>query len=343
MERRIDMHKILLPIDTKSLYCNILNDNLRGHTCTVSTTIKQGNSLDMKLNEIYKIPLQIDFQQYPEFIDTLLKNSKCSTKINNVFVFKKIKVNGENLDAKFSYCMFVKEEIDPSKVQFGRIKLHYPISLKYVSLDIDNKAVIAAISEHLFGFAFSIDAFEYDFEDSTLNFIVTIVGYNRIPYSKVFINNKGSGEKYTKVFRRTEDCYDSEIVILKKLYGDDVRPENFQEYMNKANERAMSVAKDYLISKGAENIVSIGDIYPYSIFDLKYRINGKTGYMIVKTSYTRVVYFDLSAEERQALALFECSSLFFVSEIFGSEKIHIYKQKELNELTSLVTSVRISA
>lgn len=342
-ERRIDMHKILLPIDTKSLYCNILNDNPKGHTCTVATPIKQGNSLNVKLNEIYKIPLQIDFQQYPDLIDSLLKNSKSANKINNVFVFSKIKVNGETIDTIFSYCMFVKEEIDPTKTQFGRIKLHYPTSLKYSPLDIDNKAIIASISEHLFGFAFIVDAFEFDFDDNSLNFIVTIVGYNQIPYSKVFINSKGVGEKYTKAFKRAEDCYDSEIVILKKQYGDEVTPENFQEYMNKANARATAVAIDYLKSKGAKDIISHYDIYPYSIFDLKYRMNDKIEYAIVKTSYTKAIYFDLSGEERQALSLFKQSSLLFISEVFGSEEIHIYKQKELNELTSLVTSIRLSA
>lgn len=337
------MHKILLPIDTKSLYCNILNDNPKGHTCTVATPIKQGNSLNVKLNEIYKIPLQIDFQQYPDLIDSLLKNSKSANKINNVFVFSKIKVNGETIDTIFSYCMFVKEEIDPTKTQFGRIKLHYPTSLKYSPLNIDNKAIIASISEHLFGFAFIVDAFEFDFDDNSLNFIVTIVGYNQIPYSKVFINSKGVGEKYTKAFKRAEDCYDSEIVILKKQYGDEVTPENFQEYMNKANARATTVAIDYLKSKGAKDIISHCDIYPYSIFDLKYRMNDKIEYAIVKTSYTKAIYFDLSGEERQALSLFKQSSLLFISEVFGSEEIHIYKQKELNELTSLVTSIRLSA
>lgn len=218
-ERRIDMHKILLPIDTKSLYYNILNDNPKGHTCTVATPIKQGNSLNLELNEIYKIPLQIDFQHYPDLIDSLLKNSKSTNKINNVFVFSKIKINGETIKTNSSYCMFVKEEIDPSKAQFGRIKLHYPTSLKYSLLDIDNKAVISSISEHLYGFAFIVDAFEFDFDDNSLNFIVTIVGYNQVPYSKVFINSKGTGKKYTKAFKRTEDCYDSEIVILKKRYG----------------------------------------------------------------------------------------------------------------------------
>ena len=56
------MHKIFLPIDTKSLYCNIFNDNLKGHTCTVATPIKQGNAINEELLGLYKIPKQIDYQ-----------------------------------------------------------------------------------------------------------------------------------------------------------------------------------------------------------------------------------------------------------------------------------------
>ncbi len=337
------MHKILLPIDTKSLYWNIQNDNLKGHTCTVATPIKQGNSLNVQLNEIYKIPLQIDFQQYPKLIDLLLKNSKSSNKINNVFIFKNIKVNGVSLGADSAFGMFIKEEIDPTKAQFGRIKLHYPISLKFEPLNINNKAVISQISEFVFGYAFIVDAFEYDFDDNSLNFLITVVGYGHIPYSKVFRNTKGVGAKYTKVFRRTEDCYDSEIVTLKKIYGDDVNPDNFQNYIDKANFHAIDLVKEFLLSKGAENIVVLCDAYPYSLFDIKYILNGMVEYAIVKCSYTKSIYIDLNGEERRALALFNQSSIIYISEIFGNEKIYLYKNKDLDEFTSLITSIRLQA
>ena len=62
-----------------------------------------------------------------------------------------------------------------------------------------------------------------------------------------------------------------------------------------------------------------------------------------KEDLAKAIYFDLSGEERQALSLFKQSSLLFISEVFGSEEIHIYKQEQLNELTSLVTSIRLSA
>ena len=60
------MQKIILPIDTKSLYFNIKNDNESGHTATVATAIKQGNSINSNLYQIFTIPNQIDFQSVPD-------------------------------------------------------------------------------------------------------------------------------------------------------------------------------------------------------------------------------------------------------------------------------------
>ena len=41
------MSVIRLPIDTKSLYFNIKNDNKTGHTATVATPLKQGASISV--------------------------------------------------------------------------------------------------------------------------------------------------------------------------------------------------------------------------------------------------------------------------------------------------------
>ena len=101
------MHKINLPIDTKSLYYNINNDNLKGHTCTVATPIKQGKSLNQYLNEIYKIPQQIDYEQHEKLVDELRKNSKSIVRINNVFVFDKIKVNNHLIDCEILFNTFL--------------------------------------------------------------------------------------------------------------------------------------------------------------------------------------------------------------------------------------------
>ena len=50
------MSIVRLPIDTKSLYFNIKNDNQRGHTATVATPLKQGASVHEELMQITKIP-----------------------------------------------------------------------------------------------------------------------------------------------------------------------------------------------------------------------------------------------------------------------------------------------
>ena len=42
-------------------------------------------------------------------------------------------------------------------------------------IDIDNKNVINTISEHLKGYAFIVTAFEYDFDEDSLNFKITIL------------------------------------------------------------------------------------------------------------------------------------------------------------------------
>ena len=139
------MQRIVLPIDTKSLFLNIFNDNESGHTATVSTPIKQGNSTNERLMQIFKIPKQIDFNLKPKLIDELIKNSKSQIKINNVFIFDKISVNGNVIDTENTFFgMYIKEEVDPKKVQFGRIKLHYPLSLKFEDddINIDNKYII---------------------------------------------------------------------------------------------------------------------------------------------------------------------------------------------------------
>ena len=71
------MSKIILPIDTKSLYLNILNDNLTGHTATVATPLKQGNSYNKELGRLLEIKeKEVEFQDKPELINEMLKKLK---------------------------------------------------------------------------------------------------------------------------------------------------------------------------------------------------------------------------------------------------------------------------
>ena len=107
------MSKIILPIDTKSLYQNILNDNLSGHTATVATPLRQGKSYNLQLGRLLEIKeKELDFQEKPSLINELLKNSKSKNIIRNVFIFDKIAVNGNVIKNKSQYFIYIKEEID---------------------------------------------------------------------------------------------------------------------------------------------------------------------------------------------------------------------------------------
>ncbi len=311
------MHKYFFPIDTKSLFYNILNDNKKGHTCTVATSIKQGKSINNDLLNIFKIPRQIDFESHPDIIRELTKNSKSIVRINNVFVFDKIRVNGENLDLDCNFCFYIKEEIDKERIQFGRIKLHYPLTLKFNDLKIDNRNVINAISDKMNRHAFIVEGFEYNFDDDSLNFHVLIVGYPNIPYSKVFINNKGVGNKYNILIKNYFDLYDTEIIPLRKLYDTDIDPSNFNEKMEEGKKIAKKAVFDLLLSK-EENITNIRDIsndYPYSLYDFQYIKNDKIYYAFIFGTYSNIRYFNLTVYQNSFINIFYNVSVFLVTSL----------------------------
>ena len=70
--RRVDeLGRIVLPIDTKSLFLNIFNDNESGHTATVSTPIKQGQDEPQETVEDAKE--QVDVKQVNSLVSLLIK------------------------------------------------------------------------------------------------------------------------------------------------------------------------------------------------------------------------------------------------------------------------------
>lgn len=334
------MHRIILPIDTKSLYYNVLNDNIKGHTCTVATPIKQGKSINPFLKEVYRIPEQIDFEKHEQLIKELTKNSKSIVKINNVFVFEKLKVNGQVLNVDASYCIYIKEEIDKSRAQFGRIKLHYPLSIKYEILNIDNRKVINAISDFVHGYAFIVESFEYNFEDRSLNFNVLLAGYSNIPYSKIFINNKGVGSKYNKAVKNYFDMYDTEIISLRKKYTDQVSTENFIEYIETGFDISKQKVRQYLESVRAINIRDISSEYPYSLFDFQYYINDTIHYVIVFSTYTKSIYFNLSSWQNQFINTFDNVEIFLVTDVGDKNNLIEINKNDLMKFSVMMNSVR---
>ncbi len=336
------MESILLPIDTKSLYLNIRNDNQKGHTCTVATPIKQRDSINQELMSVFKIPKQIDFNRYPDFVAKRNKQSKSVTRTLNVFVFDRFRVNGQLIRTDKKFCMFIKEEVDPSRYQYGRQKLHYPQSFKYEDLNIDNSSVLQSVSKYLNGFAFIVKAFEYRFEDDSLNFVASIVGYPNIPYSKVFINLKGAGSKFTKEFSHENESYDFEIMAMKKRLGEDkVDVMTYPDLVRQGHQRAVSLIKDYLMKKGAEDIVERSFDYPYSLYDRQYEINGITYYAMVHSTFTNQPYADVSMEEMAFYNSFRTAVMFIVSDLYQSDMVSIFSAKDNSSYSTSVLSARM--
>lgn len=340
------MNKIILPIDTKSLYLNILNDNLSGHTATVATPLKQGNSYNKELGRLLEIKeKEIYFQDKPDLIREMLKNSKSKIAIKNVYVFDKISVNGIVINTNKQYCMFIKEEIDPDKAQFGRLKVHYPTNFKYEDVDfsINNKEVMGDISKTLRDYAFIVKNFEYDCVSQILNFNVLIVGENKVPYSKVFINEKGVGNKFNLIFNELTEDYDMEIISLRQHYGEVVNTNNFYEYVLNNKINAIEIVSKYLKDNKAKNIENIGLLYPYSLFDIKYELDGITRYSIVTSTTTKVKYFNLSIKRNIFCHEFdEYSEIFLVNNILDKPTITKYSVKELDHLNKSINSIKFT-
>ena len=136
--------------------------------------------------------------------------------------------------------MYIREETAITNVHYGRQKVHYPISLKYEdeNVSIDNKHVLSFVSQQLNNYAFIVEAFEYDTQSRVINFDAVIVGENSIPYSKVFINKRGVGVKFTDRFFENVESYDKEIISMRdKLGYDNVDPSNYFELIEKQSKK----------------------------------------------------------------------------------------------------------
>ena len=143
--------------------------------------------------------------------------------------------------------------------------MHYPLTLKYEDDDIfiDNRYILNCISKSISDYAFIVNSFEYDFDTDVLNFNITIVGENMIPYSKVFINNKGAGNKFRSIFNDEADSYDMEIVSLRQIFGQDVNPDNYLNYMEQAKEKSITITELWLKEHGYSNCLCVSSLYQY--------------------------------------------------------------------------------
>ena len=334
---------IRLPIDIKSLYLNIKNDNESGHTATVATPLKQYGSVHEELLPIFDIPENINQISKEELIGSLMMKSRAEAKIIHVCVFDKISVNGVAVNNIPSYCIYVREETAPTNVHCGRQKVHYPTTFKYSDseIEINNKLVMRAVSEVLHDYAFIVEAFEYDTDTKTLNFDATIVGANDIPYSKVFINQRGAGNKFRSSFNEDADNYDSEIIALREKLGYScVTPDNYSEIVAQNKMLALDVARSHLLASGARHIRNLYEEYPYSLYDFEYRIGGKKYYSIVRHTATTNKYFSLPFNKIKFCSDFsDCVTIILITDVNGEPQKFVFSIDDMNGMNKSINSI----
>lgn len=345
------MSRFIFPIDTKSLYLGIENDNEKGHTATVSTNLKQGSTVKPELalfqNSLSNIPL---FQE-DSAVYQCLKNSKAKCRITNILIFDKVYVNGTKIDTKgSSFSIFLKQETDESKYHFGRIKAHYPIGLSFESKDysVSNRIVLTAIKEFLGGFAFIVRGFEIH-DDHRIDFIVSIVGQNNINYSKVFLNYKGNAaNKFTKVFNEQADTYDFEIISMRRdgIPGiPDINPQTYPLALEYCEKKAKQICKKQLeLQFPSAEIYCLSDDYPYALYDFEIRDGAQILYIIMNFTTTRLRYFYLSSDQYQFTGNFNQQGYLLLVTDLLTEKpcIVTYGFDEIENLNRSVSMIKFA-
>lgn len=340
------MSIIRLPIDIKSLYFNIKNDNEMGHTATVATPLRQGASIHTELSKIRNIPENINPYSRDAIIDQILSKSRAAAKITDVFVFQKISINGVAVDCDASFCIYIREETDPQNVHCGRQKVHYPPSLKFsdMNTEINNRKVIDAISAAVFDYAFIVEAFEYDTEKKTLNFDALIVGENDIPYSKVFLNKRGVGNKFSSVFNEFADTYDFEIIALREHLGyENVNPDNYMEIVGENKSIALAAVEKSLKANGINNIRKLTEEYPYSLYDIQYEKDGKKHYIIVRFTATQINSFSLPYSKIKFCNDYsDSTTVALVTDVTDTGDINWFTINDLNNMKKSINSITYS-
>lgn len=339
------MESFKFDIDTKSFFVGLTNDTGGGHTATVSTNLRQGVTTKKELEYFLQLNNEINIEGNDELIRACSAKSKSIVKIIKCLYFKEVYVNGEKLDCKKEFSLYLKEEINPDAVQYGRIKLHYPISFAYSDYDheIDNREVVLSIKKIIGGYAFIVNSFRLYFNRSRIDIDVTIIGEDEIPYSKVFVDQKGVGNKFNKLFSEQADSYDYEILAVKRYANKNITPEEYSNMLPLLEEKATSIVKKQLLSEGYRDINNVLIKYPYSPVDMEYYLNGLKYYIIIKTTATNIDYFFLSKYERQLICNQpkRCKVL-LVKKVFSSEPIiEEFDLEKINSMNREFTGMRV--
>ena len=348
--------KYSFDIDEKSLYRGVVNDYKRGQSPTVHTPLNQSKDEKKWRNEIYDFIKgygAIDINSVPNRLkEQCLKKttSKASGRIVNLLVFSKFALDGVPFEINYSFAMYVKEEIDEhitkrdgkisDNTHLGRQKLHYPISLAYISdgYNIDNKKVLDKIIEVNGGFAYVVNGFVFDTDTKTLNFKTTMVGIEGVFLSNVFKRKKGVG---VKLLVDGNILSNLSYVSKKSIILTDEENDAFISTLEKIQKssRENGLKGEEYVYNNLEKIIGmkpeaprhISKHYPLSPYDIECKINGKTIYIEVKSTKDSKKVFYMSKGERKFMDKYEqYYLLILVTNVASNQKkTSKYKRKDI--------------
>ncbi len=353
--------KIKFKIDEKSLFCGVYNDYQKGQTATVSTPLNQNSDESKWRNDI--LSLRYSNCKYQEQIpDMLIRqctlHSKATCEITDLFVFDKLLLDGNVLNTGCQYAMYIKKEVDRIKrhagvlrdnIHFGRLKLHYPISLKYKTdgFNIDNKKVLEEIMEANGGFAFVVRGFEYNENEKTLNIITSLIGPENVPLSTVFRRKKGVGKKLIidpeKVLAR-DNIYiigEQDEYILNSLF--EKRNKTSKENGDLGEEKVMELLSKELSDEN--ELYHTSEDYPLSPYDIEYIKDGKKQYVEVKSTQGEKGIFNMSSGELKFMEQYkDYYTLYLVTNVRDEfPKITKYVYNEIIKMKQSIQSIRFYA
>lgn len=343
-------------IDEKSLFRGVKNDYSKGQSPTVHTPLNQSNNQEKWRNDIYDFIKGYGVEDIESLPDMLKEKclpkttSKASSKIVNFFVFSNFALDGEPFEVNCSFAMYVKEETSENIIQrngeiaenthLGRQKLHYPISLTYITdgYNIDNKKVLDKILKVNGGFAYVVNGFDFDTETKVLNFKTTMIGPEGVLLSNVFKRKKGVGLKLLvdgniwsnlnfvskKSAILTEEENDAFISTLEKI---------------QKSSRESGLEGEKYVLNNLEKIIGMKYVeplhvskqYPQSPYDIECIVNGKKLYIEVKSTKDSKKVFYMSKGERKFMDKYEQQYLLIlVTNVMSKhKKTNKYQRKEI--------------
>lgn len=176
---------MLIALDERTLNQNIMKDGLIAGSGAGDIILIQDVSREAYDDDEYKaLPDNTALHS-----DSSLQSIKSKTPsiIHRVMVSDKILVNGEEISCDKSFLTFIREATSGKK----KVTFVCQETRELESQNVNNKAVLNAISEHLNHHSYTVEALDYIEGTNSLNFIVFDRGY-KADFSQIFAKNEKS-------------------------------------------------------------------------------------------------------------------------------------------------------